>query len=284
MHQITFLPTFPQWQSAARRALAEGHHPREIAWEEQGALQTGLPLFTAPPSAASAPQSETSAEPRFRVPRDFLSIAQRVACHRAPYRWALLYRILWRLTHGQPELLEITVDEDIHQLTTMDKAVRHDVHKMRAFVRFRLLSSDPLPASSEGGESPPPPEPWYIAWFEPQHHIVELNAPFFRDRFAQMKWSILTPGKCAHWDGLRLTFTPGVPQTEAPTSDEMEDLWRTYYGHIFNPARIKVQAMLSEMPQRYWKNLPEATIIPTLLNHAPSRVRKMRQDGAAKSP
>jgi DNA polymerase len=48
---------------------------------------------------------------------------------------------------------------------------------------------------------------WHVAWFEPEHHIVELNAPFFRDRFANMRWSILTPTRCVHWDGNDLSFT-----------------------------------------------------------------------------
>ena len=26
----------------------------------------------------------------------------------------------------------------------------------------------------------------YVAWFEPEHHIVELAAPFFARRFADM--------------------------------------------------------------------------------------------------
>ena len=67
---------------------------------------------------------------------------------------------------------------------------------------------------------------WYVAWFEPEHHIVERNASFFVDRFAGMRWSILTPDRCAHWDGKHLTFTAGVPKAEAPTDDNMEELWR----------------------------------------------------------
>lgn len=198
---------------------------------------------------------------RFRVPKAFVTMASRVACHRDPRRWALLYRVLWRLTHGEPRLLDIVVDPGVNELMEMDKAVRHDLHKMRAFVRFRAVPHD--------GET------WYVAWFEPAHHIVEKNAPFFIDRFAGMRWSILTPDRCAHWDGETLSFTDGVPRSEAPAADEMEALWRTYYGHIFNPARVKLKAMQAEMPKRYWKNLPEAAIIPALLEEAPARVEKM---------
>ena len=177
--------------------------------------------------------------------------------------------MLWRLTHGEHELLEISVDPDIHALAQMDKAIRHDVHKMRAFVRFRT--------ATHGGDT------WYVAWFEPEHHIVELNAPFFVDRFAQMHWSILTPDRCAHWDGRQLTFTEGVPKSEAPRDDAVEPLWQKYYAHIFNPARVKIHAMTKEMPKRYWKNLPEAQLIPELLQKAPARVNSMMAKSRASS-
>jgi len=255
MDQITFAPTFSAWQAAARRALGGNLAPEEILWEEFGNEQPSLAL------CEESEEGYGAGPPRFRVPKKFIEQAKTVACHREPRRWALLYRVLWRLTHGEPRLLEIVVDPDVHALLGLEKAVRHDIHKMRAFVRFRVVRH-------EG-------ELWHVAWFEPEHHIVERNAPFFRDRFAQIHWSILTPERCVHWDGANLTFTAGVPKSEAPGEDAVEDLWRTYYGHIFNPARVKTHAMEAEMPKRYWKNLPEAALIPALLREAPKRVDQM---------
>jgi DNA polymerase len=80
-----------------------------------------------------------------------------------------------------------------------------------------------------------------------------------------MPWSILTPDLCAHWDGLAISFTSGVSKAEAPTSDRLEETWRRYYATIFNPARLKVKAMSSEMPKKYWRNLPEASMIKPLI-------------------
>ena len=262
LEQITFAPNFSAWQKAARRALANDLAPEKIIWEELGSDQPALGMFDEHETQTDAPDQ------RFRVPMSFVGSAIRVGCHRDPKRWALLYRLLWRLTHGEPRLLEIVVDPDIHDFLRMEKAVRHDVHKMRAFVRFRAIE--------HGGAT------WHVAWFEPEHRIVELNAPFFRDRFANMLWSILTPERCVHWNGQNLTFTAGVPKSEAPTEDTTEELWRTYYGSIFNPARVKTKAMQKEMPKRYWKNLPEAEIIPALLEEAPVRVEKMLRDSDAK--
>ncbi len=255
MRQITFAPTFTAWQRAAREALAENLPPKTLAWEELGDDQPALSLFEEPEPSVAKPA------PRFRVPRAFPEMARRVACHSDPRRWALLYRGLWRLTHGEPRLLEILVDPDIHELAHMDKAIRHDVHKMRAFVRFREVQ--------HAGAA------WFVAWFEPEHHIVELNAAFFRDRFAAMNWSILTPDRCVHWDSAHLTFTGGVAKSEAPGDDAVEALWINYYSHIFNPARVKTHAMQAEMPKKYWKNLPEAAVIPALLHQAPKRVHEM---------
>ncbi|TLD72259.1 DNA metabolism protein [Phragmitibacter flavus] len=258
MQTFRFRPTFPDWQTAARLALREQVPPLLANWEELDTHQPSLALFDSP---TSTPPSAAAPDPTIRVPRDFLPLAKRVSCHRDPKRWTLLYRLLWRHTHGESHLMQISVDDDMHTLIQMDKAVRRDSHKMRAFVRFRAVQT-------EQGQ-------WYVAWFEPEHLIVELNAPFFRDRFASMRWSILTPDRCVHWDGTELQFTPPATKAQAPDADAVEDLWLTYFGSIFNPARVKIQAMQSEMPKKYWKNLPEAALIPSLIEDAPNRVKAM---------
>ena len=270
LRQVTFAPTFTGWQRAARRALQSEWPPEEILWQELGADQPLLDLGSEMEEAESLSVEPAAKEVPIKVPKEFMQMATRVACHRDPERWAFLYRVLWRLTHGEHPLLAITVDPDVHRLAQMDKAIRHDVHKMRAFVRFRTVQH-------EGAT-------WYVAWFEPEHYIVKLNAPFFVDRFAGMSWSILTPDRCAHWDGRQLSFTAGVPKAEAPTEDAMEPLWIRYYSKIFNPARVKTHAMQAEMPKKYWKNLPEAAVIPALLREAPTRVNSMMAKSRAKQP
>jgi len=147
--------------------------------------------------------------------------------------------------------LSNAVDDDVSRLNTLIKAIQRDRHKMHAFVRFRQVP----------GEE----EETFVAWFEPEHRITELAAPFFMRRFANMRWSILTPDRCAHWDCETLTYTEGAQQSQAPQGDELEDLWRGYFRSIFNPARLKVKAMTSEMPKKYWKNLPEADLIAPLI-------------------
>ena len=141
---------------------------------------------------------------------------------------------------------------------------------MRAFVRFREVDTPgDKPGSSRG--------------LSRQHHIVERNAPFFADRFASMRWSILTPDRCAHWDGQAAHLhRRRAACAKRPTRTQMEDLWRTYYANIFNPARVKVHAMQAEMPKKYWKNLPEADAYPLAPARGAARVETMMKKSAAK--
>lgn len=78
-----------------------------------------------------------------------------------------------------------------------------------------------------------------------------------------------------HWDGATISFSAGVDKSAAPTGDNVETLWVTYYSSIFNPARVKVRAMKAQMPVRNWKNLPEAEAIAPLLAKAPQRLNAM---------
>jgi DNA polymerase len=132
---------------------------------------------------------------------------------------------------------------------------------MKAFVRFRLLEAEA-------------PET-FAAWFEPAHRVTEHTAPFFVRRFTNQRFSILTPDVCVHWDGATLAVTAGADPADAPAHDELEAYWRAYYASIFNPARLNVAAMTREMPKRYWRNLPEAGLIPELVETATARMEQM---------
>ena len=47
------------------------------------------------------------------------------------------------------------------------------------------------------------------------------------------------------------------------------------YARIFNPARLRLAAMTSQMPIRSWANLPEAPLIPALVLDAGGRTGAM---------
>jgi DNA polymerase len=250
-------PTFEAWRSKARELLRHGVSPENVDWVD--ASQTASLLAEQPADYQTAPKTTV------KVPADFLRLAANVCAHTDERRFAILYRLLHRLTlGGQKHLLTMPSDRDMHQCNMWAKAVSRDIHKMHAFVRFRLIGVN----EQNGREQ-------FVAWFEPEYRITRLAAPFFEKRFASMDWSILTPDECANWDGEKLTFMPGMSRHAAPAADALDDLWRTYYRSIFNPARLKVQAMQSEMPKKYWKNLPEAEIIHELIASSENRVRTM---------
>jgi DNA polymerase len=67
-------------------------------------------------------------------------------------------------------------------------------------------------------------------------------------------------------------------------SEPTDALWLTYYYTNFNPARFKVKAMQAEMPKKYWRNMPEAALIPSLIAGAPARVTAMAEQASLDPP
>ena len=143
---------------------------------------------------------------------------------------------------------------------------------MHAFVRFKK-------AVIEGQET-------YLAWHKPDHFILEMTAPFFVRRFGDKPWVIFTPDRSAHWNGKELVYGDGIEQRDFSHADDFDEIWKTYYRSIFNPARLKIKTMRAEMPKRYWRSLPEASVIDELIRSAPARLQKMslHQNRAATVP
>ncbi|MBL0947265.1 UdgX family uracil-DNA binding protein [Brevundimonas sp.] len=240
------------WRTHARALLAEGSPPSNTCFLTRAA--PGGLFEDEAPSAPVPPGSGLS------VPRAFLDLAEQVALHRSEDRFDLLYRLLWRLQRERT-LLHIVSDRDVADAMERAKNVSRAAHKMKAFVRFRRIED-------EGGEH-------WIAWFEPAHRVLERTAPFFQRRFTTMRWTILTPDGTAHWDLERLSFGPSATRDQAPEGDDVEEFWKTYYASTFNPARLKTKMMQSEMPRRYWANLPEASLIPDMIREAEARLATM---------
>lgn len=244
--------TAQAWRDAARGLLARQVPPDAVLWR-----------FDADPQADlfGGMQSRPARTATLTVPKSFLDLANRVAWHSDPERFARLYTLLHRLRRD-PALMNDRADPDLARLRMMEKAVNRCAHKMKAFVRFRDI----------GGRGD---RRAFAAWFEPTHHTVEPTAPFFTRRFADMDWLIATPDVTARFENGALSFEAGQPKPDLP-DDATEELWGTYFRNIFNPARLKVSAMTSEMPRKYWKNLPEARHIPDLIATADARARQMQ--------
>lgn len=244
---------FDGWRAAARAFRLAGVAPGEAAFRVQAA-PAGLFDGPMPPSAG---------DKGFAAPKAFVDLSREVILHRSADRFDLMYRLLWRL-QTEPALMRVVSDRDVVDALDRARNVSRASHKMKAFVRFRQ-------AEDADGEI-------WTAWFEPAHRVLEKTAPFFVRRFTTMRWSILTPDGSAFWDGSVLTSGPAATRDMAPAEDEIEAFWQTYYASTFNPARLKTRTMQGEMPKRYWKNLPEAALIPSLVAKSAVRTEQMVAD------
>jgi DNA polymerase len=251
------------WHRAAGDLLRQMVAPQDVIWSDDDAADD---LFAAGDGTVERPVRRNETHVADSVGADLTELAGRVLLHKAADRFALMYRLAWRM-RDTPDLLRNPADADVARALQLAKSVRRDMHKMTAFVRFRAVRD------SDGSES-------FIAWFEPEHHILAATAPFFVRRFANMRWAILTPEGSAFWDGEGLKLGPGARRADAGAEDRFEDLWRTYFASIFNPARLKIKAMTAEMPKKYWRNLPEASLIQPLIRSAGARAAAMVDEGA----
>ncbi|NNU15152.1 UdgX family uracil-DNA binding protein [Parvularcula sp. ZS-1/3] len=239
------------WKAKARALIAQRVPPEAVVWRTQGEGD----LFGGSTDQFPPPAAE------IKLPRKAVQLAGTAIYHASRERFDLLYRFLWR-SQSEPGLAEKMSDPDTAAVHRLAKAIRRDAHKMHAFVRFRKVGEI-------GGREQ------FGAWFEPDHHIVEREAPFFVRRFSNMDWVIVTPRKTAIYQNGKLFFRDGGRREDVPGDDSFEDAWKAYYASIFNPARIMTDAMRAEMPKKYWKNMPEASLIPELLESAPRRVAEM---------
>lgn len=253
---------FEAWRTQARALASNRIPPEQVNWRRMNASSELFDVL----GKTSLPEVKQG----FSVPKPFLHLAEIAICHAAEDVFTALYRLMLRLIDA-PEVLANPADPDGAHAMALSKAVSRDAHKMKAFVRFKEISPSGRARRC------------FASWFEPDHHIVEHTAGFFVRRFADMDWIISTPhGNATFLDGKR-AFSPfaGMPPSH---HDATDDLWRTYYANIFNPARLKIKAMQSEMPKKYWRNLPEAGMIPGLVRQAETRAVKMQAAEATPIP
>ncbi|RED13751.1 UdgX family uracil-DNA binding protein [Pontivivens insulae] len=242
---------FAGWREAARALASNAIAPSDVNWQiGEGGLFDTLSDPLPPPRG------------EIRVPRGFVNLARNAVCHRDPQRFSRLYALLFRL-QTKADLLANDVDDEVRWLKKVDKEIRRDLHKMHAFVRFRKLGD-------RGSREV------FAAWFEPYHRIEQRTAQFFVDRFTGMDWAIVTPEARIVWEDGQLSFGPGGTRSEVPEEDVIEEQWKSYFQAIFNPARLMPKAMQAEMPKKYWKNLPEAALIPEMIAGAERRAKDMQ--------
>ena len=239
---------FADWRDKARTLMHEGVPPSEICWCDELAPAD---LFAEEEMARYAPGA------RIRVPRQVLELLERAARFRMAERWALLYRILWRVARGDAAAA-LPGDADGSELHLRIRAVGREIHQLHAFLRFVPLGGEGLPD--------------YVAWFEPEHEVLELAHEHFAARMGRHSWLIATPRDAVWYDGERADYRAEAPdgwRRLARTPDpEGQALWLAYYRSTFNPARANPRALRQHLPQRLWQQLPEGRAIPGLLVQA----------------
>jgi probable DNA metabolism protein len=189
------------FRAQANSMLAHQVPPAEIAWEALASLTCGETVR----SASSRPTSLPSALHAI-VPRSFVRLTELVVLHRDPGRFALLYRLLWRLVH-EPELATAAGDPEIALAQCMAQAVRRDILRTRKAVRLRQLA--PRDGVSLG-----------LAWCEPQHHVTEEVAQVLTGMQLDQPWLLASPDRCLLWNGASLLCGPGVPAAAALAAED----------------------------------------------------------------
>lgn len=267
--QPVLVNSFGQWRDAARDLLAHRVEPHAVQWVSS---KHDGDLFSNPVACADdeedAVAGEQAATPdgadsRVRVSRELMEMLQAAACCRVPNRWAFLYLVLWRWQQGEKDVMS-AADEDGSKLHSMVKAVRREEHDMHAYIRFRERREDAGP-------------PRFVAWFEPGHDVLPQVARHFASRMGRVTWMIATPDASVMWDGASLHTTGPLMRGPEEIDDAGEALWLTYYRSIFNPARLNADLLHSHIPSRFWKNLPEGSIVPEMVSQAAAGARKVGQ-------
>lgn len=215
------------FREEARALLAHQVPPEAVQWETAQAQNADY--YADPQSPADRAHGSPKAASAI-VPASFLRLCEVVVLHHDPDRFSLLYRLLWRLVH-EPSLRNDAIDPDMLHAHQMGQSVRRDLHKMKAFVRFREIDIGAA-------------QPLQAAWYEPTHHVLQTVAPWFAKRMPQARWVIFTPEGSVECDGQKLHFGPGLPRSDAPAPDAPDSDWLAAYRGVFGERAIAVNDAL----------------------------------------
>lgn len=138
--------------------------------------------------------------------------------------------------------------------------VAHEILRMQGFIRFRKLYNGV-----------------YYAPIAPDHNIIQLLAPHFKDRFADQLWLIHDTRRNTgiYYDGSRVKFISflemtadllsvsnsfsSTQQSNILDQDELnyQRLWDQYFQRIAITERRNKRQQRQRMPERYWQYLVE---------------------------
>lgn len=198
------------FRGQAGQLLARQVPPDEVQW------QAAAPhaLVHTDPAGLQGRHSGPARAAAAIVPPSFQRLCELVVQHRDPDRFALLYRLLWRLVH-EPSLRADPLDADLAHAQHMAHAVRRDIHKAKTQLRFRAV---------EAGDGA-----LQLAWLEPVHHIVETVARWHVKREPSARWALLSGDCCAYSDGRELLFAPALAAAPGDSDADWLAAWRAAF-------------------------------------------------------
>lgn len=207
------------------------------------------------------------------LPRPVANLIRLVVCHSDPRKYADLYELVWRMRRPkdpEPLIYRNAGDSLVSRFNSMAASVSRDIENMQALLRFREIN-DPV-----AGER-------FVAWFEPEHFIVEEASKFFVDRFDSLDWTILTPRGSLWWDRKELAIGPPASQPDTIERGALEMDWRTFYESTFNPARTRLNLPDQRRPKKRWRSLPEPKPVLPMVRTIGSRVEGVEPEAVMPS-
>ncbi len=158
---------------------------------------------------------------------------------------------------GAPSIERNFSDPDVLFVTNTGRRVMHEQLRMKQFIRFQKTKDGT-----------------YLGVVSPDHNVLPLIIPHFRDRFGDQPWLIYDARRRYGFyydqqqvvritfedeDALPFDLDTGRLNSEVLSQDDQlfQDLWRTYFKAICIRERMNPRKQLNDMPRRYWKYMTE---------------------------
>jgi probable DNA metabolism protein len=145
-------------------------------------------------------------------------------------------------------------DPDVVQVAAIYRKVSREAERIRMFVRFQKTADN-----------------IFFAPIEPLYNVLPLTVPFFEDRFSDQQWIVYDVKRRyglyydlhttveVTFDNIDFDFATGKLNDRQAADDELwfQQLWQSYFKSISIKERTNPKLHRQNMPQRFWKFLPE---------------------------
>jgi probable DNA metabolism protein len=137
----------------------------------------------------------------------------------------------------------------VQRLQDVVKMVNRERHRMKAFVRFQLLTDG-----------------IYYSGIEPDFNVLPLIKDHFAHRYADQQWIIydLRRNYGLYYDlktvsEMELEIAPKANANNIFQEEEIlyQELWKKYFKHTNIESRKNTALHIRHVPKRYWKYLTE---------------------------